>query len=180
MSRFFKWFIYYLEKISTQWYILILAIGIVSGYIFIKKYNNEKNRKYIYIWLSLEYYVLILVSTVFSRVKTDVYQMDLNPFVFLNKLIRGNIDNRYEVYLNILLLMPIGVLIGRVTKRHKVTTLGMILSFAIEILQYVLQKGTFETSDILMNTLGVLCGTFVLQGMIYIKKYSKNGFYDKK
>jgi glycopeptide antibiotics resistance protein len=137
-------------------------------------YTNKKVEKKILIsiWLMTGYYLTVLVSTVFSRTSLDFYNYDINIFNFVNKLIYGNIDNRYEVYLNILLLLPVGFLLAVIfnKKIDRIIVTGFSMSLIIELLQLILKKGTFEISDLLMNTFGVILGVGIYQFFFFIFK----------
>lgn len=158
--RLFNWYKYYLNSISLTWGIMAMIIGILFILILRWMYYKEKieRKSIIPLWLSAEYYFLTLASTVFSRVKADIYRYNLNPFDMFDKLFNGNIDNRYEVYLNILLLLPIGFLLSTVCEKLKIVLIGFTMSSTIEVLQLISLKGTFEIGDILMNTLGIFLG----------------------
>lgn len=172
LIRLFNWYKFYLNSISLKWNITAAIIGILFIVVLCWMYYREKieRKSIIPLWLSVEYYFVALASTVFSRVKADVYRYNLNPFDIFDKLFHGNIDVRYEVYLNVLLLLPIGFLLSAVCRKHKIVLIGFTMSSVIEVLQLISMRGTFEIGDILMNTLGIFLGIEIYKLAIRIKK----------
>lgn len=65
--------------------------------------------------------------------------------------------------MNLLMLMPAGVLLGigfDMRKKYVVITRVMI-SLPIEVLQLIIRRGLFEFDDILHNSIGCLIGDVV-------------------
>lgn len=67
-----------------------------------------------------------------------------------------------NVLLNIALFAPLGVLLPLLFRRlrrwYAALAAGFGVSLAIEVLQYVLQRGTLDVDDLFANTLGCLLG----------------------
>jgi glycopeptide antibiotics resistance protein len=65
---------------------------------------------------------------------------------------------------NILLFMPMGFLLKGVNStkstRH-IVMIGMLASIGIELVQLVFRIGVCDIDDVLLNTLGTLCGVVV-------------------
>ena len=70
-----------------------------------------------------------------------------------------------QIILNTMFFVPIGLMqpyvINEKVKRPIRTTIiiGFLLSLTVELLQLILHRGTFETEDIITNTLGTAIGT---------------------
>lgn len=158
--RLINWYIFYLDSISLMWGIATIVLGVLLIGIMYWMYHKRKiePKSAFALWFTIEYCFMILASTVFSRVRADAYRYNLNPLEVIYKLFDGNIDDRYEVYLNILLLLPIGFLLSRICKKYKIILIGIFMSLTIEFLQLLLMCGTFETGDIILNIFGVFLG----------------------
>lgn len=159
ISRIIWWYQFYIKKIPIKWYFFLIILGFASAVILIKM--NLRRKKAIVLWMVIEYYLLILVSTVFSRSRNLKRSYDLNFFNFVDKIYNGNIDNRFEVYLNILMLMPIGILLCVIYKEIHSIVSCLFLSLIIEFLQLIFYRGSFEISDLIMNTFGAMLGCVI-------------------
>lgn len=69
-----------------------------------------------------------------------------------------------ENYLNILLFVPIGCLVGLVTKKYRLINailVGLFVSETIECAQLIWQRGTFDVNDLMNNTIGAMVGGLI-------------------
>lgn len=74
-----------------------------------------------------------------------------------------------ENYLNILLFVPIGCLVGLVTKKYRLINailVGLFVSETIECAQLIWQRGTFDVNDLMNNTIGAMIGGLIAVAMI--------------
>jgi glycopeptide antibiotics resistance protein len=168
VSRVIRWYQFYLEKISLKWYFILMLLGVISV-VFLLRMHLTRKRKIIF-WLAIEYCFLVLASTVFSRSRNMGYGYSLNPLGFMNKIYNGNIDDRYEVYMNILMLIPIGTLLAVIYKKVTCVMICLFFSLIIEILQLIFHRGSFEISDLIMNTMGGLFGCIIYSVWSFILK----------
>ena len=105
--------------------------------------------------------VIIILLTLINRV-TKNRSNYLIPF---QNVIPLTIYRIQQITLNTLLFVPIGTslpfcLNAKTTKPiRSAIILGFVLTISIEFLQLVLKRGTFETEDIITNTLGTAVGT---------------------
>lgn len=68
-------------------------------------------------------------------------------------------------FFNILLFVPIGILAGIITPKHKIllaTLLGLFLSETIECSQLIWKLGTFDVDDLFNNTVGAFVGALIV------------------
>lgn len=75
-----------------------------------------------------------------------------------------------ENYLNILLFVPIGCLVGLVVKIYRLVyavLVGLFVSETIECAQLIWQRGTFDVNDLFNNTLGALFGGIIAIAVIH-------------
>lgn len=81
-----------------------------------------------------------------------------------------------SAFMNVLMFYPGGLLLLSLRPRWKIPILLavlLIMSVAIEVLQYRYSLGFAETDDVLHNTLGAWLGMFALRQ--YQKNYEKTG-----
>lgn len=115
----------------------------------------------------LDYFFLVLFSTVFSRPARPEMEYVFTPFwkywIAFRML---NMFGLFEIVMNIVLFVPIGYLAPTLLKSCRfiknefvrVLLFCMSLSVTIELLQLVLHRGMCETDDLTHNTLGTLIG----------------------
>lgn len=109
--------------------------------------------------------VLILLFTVSGR-KSGIYDISLIPFISFENA-KTNTELYRSMFMNLLLFMPLGLCMPfALPKKVKIKGLltigaGMVLSIAIEAIQFFFSLGRCETDDVIMNTTGVIIGTSV-------------------
>lgn len=131
------------------------------------------------------YVLLVLFSTVFTRMEEPQFKYNLELFWSYRWGIteRGDLMIR-EIILNTLMLVPIGLLVpvicGNTCKKvFFITALcGLCVSGTIEILQLVLKRGLCEFDDLFHNTLGVVIGYFIVWIISKLTLYWKNRWKD--
>jgi glycopeptide antibiotics resistance protein len=82
-------------------------------------------------------------------------------------LYNGRIDYN-EIFLNILIFVPLGLYVGILFK--KLTTARKIFSFFVvslfcEVCQFILKIGAFDITDIINNTFGGIIGLMLFKGL---------------
>lgn len=119
-----------------------------------------KNRKISYKWLFTVF--LVLYITTFRR-EPQEQLIRIIPFETIT------LRTIYTDFLNILLFLPFGYGIYEMNaskkklKRLPINLMaGFMVSFAVEILQFVLRRGIFDTEDLIFNTIGAALG-----GLLY-------------
>ncbi len=136
----------------------IFAIGVVS---FVFWGGWKRGFKWSSGLLAIEYCLLILSNAVFYRKAADVRKMNLRPLWTYNEIALGDNALKYEIILNIVLFIPLGLLFGiifRLSGWRKVFVLGCIASCVVELMQLVMMKGLCEIDDVIHNTLGTIIG----------------------
>lgn len=76
--------------------------------------------------------------------------------------------------LNVILFVPFGLLLGcgfRGISWKKVLLIGLGISFSIELLQYIFNRGFCETDDLIHNILGCILGFAVYKLFTSLIKY---------
>ena len=125
---------------------------------------DEKEGRYI---LALVIYTFFIIyMAVLSRgvakqayIKMDLLQCYLQP---------SDISYR-DVLVNIVGFIPVGVLVGVMSRRHRVAKAllaGVIVSMAIEGSQLIWKKGVFDVDDIFNNAVGAVIGGVIVVAVI--------------
>ena len=123
--------------------------------------------------LLVEYYFLVLCSTVICRASSGERHIEIMPFWNYS-----NIWNRVdypadliEVLLNVALFVPIGLLLGGIGfKIRKIILSGIFLSGIIEVSQFAFCKGLCETDDVMHNSVGAFLGYLGFLGILKGKR----------
>ena len=160
--------IYFFQRLFSYLQIdfrFYLGGGIIALFLSycICKVNRCLRKQYKYIFL-LSYYIMItLAVTVFSRIKNNGYSIlyDLPHFELLLTKSKGASFLLREYLFNVIMFVPFGILLrlsfGKKTLKVCVCY-AFLFSLLIESLQLVLQRGNFEISDLLFNTIGSVVG----------------------
>jgi glycopeptide antibiotics resistance protein len=154
-------------------YFPIAAIIAFLTAILTRYYNHKKKMSLtqsIALILLTTYIFLVFASTVFSRTPTDYYSYELLPFWSYRRIWQGSQGLFWEDVLNVIMLLPLGVLVPIVMKPanrkdsrvfRRVVLIGFFTSVTIELLQLILKRGLFEFDDMFHNTLGVAIGYWI-------------------
>jgi len=133
--------------------------------------NETKGNKAVLGFLFLGYLALLIYLMFFSeamgRTQGPHFSYNLEPFREIRRCLeRWQVTGLPYVILNlagnVAAFVPFGYLLPRLWKWGRlfpVTWLGcMLTSFLLECLQYLLQVGSFDVDDIILNTAGGLLG----------------------
>uniref|UniRef100_UPI004056C2A5 VanZ family protein n=1 Tax=Agathobacter sp. TaxID=2021311 RepID=UPI004056C2A5 len=136
---------------------------------------NKKH--YIWVWACFLAYLLSLCyvlffAEMFGRTEhPGEYRYNLTLFQEIGRYYRLGIRwNRWRLFIlnvigNIGVFIPFGIFIPTLFSRCKNVFLTIILtlqmSLAVEVIQLVTQVGSFDVDDLLLNTIGGLCGYII-------------------
>lgn len=167
-----------------------LATGFVMAFVVAMSVERLLRKKWTIpqgiLWIILGGYLnVVYMSTVFARQDYGVYDYELKLFWTID-VIRATHSREMirECVLNVLMLSPIG-LIGpalidgkherkRYWKRVVMPiVLGTLVSFSIEFLQLILQRGLFEWDDMIYNVGGVILGVIFNRIVLKITRINK-------
>ena len=125
------------------------AWGILSGYLF-----------------------LIFSTTVLARDAKPEYDYDFELFWSYSAIKAGREDLLFLNIANLLMLMPVGFLIGciGVARYRWVTLIGVGISGVIEFAQLLLKRGMFEFDDIFHNALGCVVGYLIYRVFKWVRE----------
>ncbi len=115
--------------------------------------------------LLVAYFLLVLIVTLILRSKTNSQNgsIILNPiYSYRSAWINSSISEWRNIILNIAMFIPFGILLPIIFNRFRVVSnilkLTVLMSVLIEVIQLILRRGIFETSDVIHNTMGGLIG----------------------
>ena len=122
-------------------------------------------QKYVARLLLTEYIILIFCSTVVFRDAKGIYKFKPASLEYYKELLDGNYMNVVpEMLMNIIVFIILGIFLSAAFKSInwcRVLVVGFGISMSIEILQYVLRRGTAEILDVILNVVGCLIGYWV-------------------
>lgn len=145
---------------------------LIGSLLIVVRYGFGRGWRYLIMLVLVEYLFLIYGSTVFFRSPLISSDYNFIPFWSYVSAINGEEELLSENLLNVIVFIPIGVLVGLLVNTNKsrvyvshpqwswmrALIIGLSLSFGIEMLQFLLQRGFSELDDIIHNTLGFMFG----------------------
>lgn len=157
---------------------LSLCAGTLVIVLLYKKGKLSKHSRNISILLWI-YTLFLLYITIIGRYTFDDYRERLIPFEsYRQYFTTGNISELKGIILNILIFIPFGFLIAKLFRNRKSANIafcsGFFLTVAIESLQYITHTGTFETDDIIHNSIGTMIGCLLWIAMKHRKSVSQS------
>lgn len=159
---YFEWIFFRIPPELIYIHLLIVLIGLSLICYSIQPY--KKRLKYSSLLILLGYISLVICSTLILRESFDDYRYELIPFWSYYAYVHRDSQLLTQIYLNILLFVPIGLLLG-ISLNHKgvirILFIGVEISFLIECCQLIFKKGIFEFDDMFHNTLGCLIGYLI-------------------
>lgn len=127
----------------------------------------SEKKKIVCLILFIAYILVVLKLTIFRFAKYYAKpQLNLTLFMNLIKVYKNfGLMEFLRLFLgNIGWFIPFGFFVSMLLKKnkvYKVTALGFLFSFSIEILQFVFHKGVAELDDLILNTIGTVIGCFL-------------------
>lgn len=157
---------------------------IIVGVILLRKVcASSRVKRQISLIVCSVYTVCVLCKTVFSRVIRSP-QIRIDFLWSYRAWLSGQPGMLSQIYLNILLFVPFGLLTyAALTGKRKgalTAILGIVLSISIELLQLYFHRGTFELDDILNNTIGTIIGALIAYGIEYLFERREKKFETKR
>ena len=176
---------------SMREIVLFLIILSVCSFFSIRAAHRHQIKIYqVLASLALLVYLgVVFASTVFTRMPT-VRQYELIPFwSWYEVFIKHSRSLLVENLLNILLLLPAGVLLPIIFARRLRPSvafmIGALISAVIVVSQLILRRGLFEWDDMFHNGLGCMLGCLIvnavmervkrMKGLKKMKKREKHG-----
>ena len=141
----------YIFTLIPDWIFIYLPIITIVLVVLLWRYRCSV--------LLASYTILLLCHTVIFRYVSEGAECQFIPFGKLITADQISSDTWWEVALNVVLFIPIGILLTCLLGKDKwklAIGVGALMSFVIELLQLILKRGMCETDDVIFNTLG--CG----------------------
>lgn len=146
----------YSSKLSNILYIMSIVTALWSGIEIVMQHRGSYFR---YIWKFINIvgvlvgFYGILSYTVLNRVPSDSHM-----FVFV---VQYNPEFYREMLMNVFLYFPFGLCLSTFISTWSIL-IGFLLSFCIEVWQFIAGTGLAQGTDVIMNTLGCTMGVFSL------------------
>lgn len=164
-------------------FFILLAFSLLFG-ICKKLFAMKKCYNYIIATFIFIYVIFILYITLFSRLNTEsAGEYSLIPFESYYLAAHGMREMIRESILNILFFYPLGYLFGNLNfdkinlKRWMIIPISCVLSFVVELSQYIFKLGYAEIDDVIHNTLGCVFGLLLcvlIEKVLVVVSQNKN------
>lgn len=120
--------------------------------------DKEKISKYIDGFIIV--YILFLIAITFFKAKLHYYSYITNPIDSFMEIKHYRLGGIINIFGNLLMYVPIGIYIKeKLNPRNNIAILCFIIYITfVEVIQAITKTGTFDTNDIIMNTLGFIIG----------------------
>lgn len=141
-------------------------------------YTNKLTQVLVLIYLIALVWILLFKMGVHFTYMENSRSINLIPF-YEPLILNGKLDLG-ELVMNVLIFVPLGIYAGILFKGWiigKKLFLFFIISFLIEVLQYIFGIGAFDITDLINNTFGGIIGLMIYTG---IEKAFKNSVKAQK
>lgn len=165
-------FLHYGPMAAITGVLVILGIVLLSGAKDAKEIELtwENIRKYILFYIFYVYCFIMISITILSRAPGSRKTVDMQLFSTFS----ANVSDNIFPLENVLLFIPLGLLLPLLWEglNHLtyVLLIGLLFSIMIEAIQFITQRGFFQTDDILLNLIGTGIGALIYYVLIQIKK----------
>ncbi len=165
----------------------LVVAGILGGiylcwyYLYFKKKWPDKKlnrKKLIGWWIFIIYLVVVIGATMLSRGgffgNTRIYPLF---YSYRDAWTDFSITEWRNIILNIGMFVPFGFFLPCLIKKTaafwKVSVIGFLFTFSIELVQLLSKRGVFEPDDLLGNTVGAMIGYGVYCLVTYLVRKRK-------
>ena len=140
--------------------------------------QNHYRRNVLWFVLVVIYVLCLLYLTLFSRSRSLSRALSLNLFRSYKLWFTGSSVRGLAILQNIALFIPCGYLFSTVlpSKRSAILA-GILLSLAIEIIQYYTGPGSADIDDFFNNTIGVLIGVALYLAVLQLNSRSEKRLF---
>lgn len=159
---------------------LLLCVAILGVVYIVFQEKNKKEREFpwkkaILILLFAGYTVIVLYATILRGTGYGTKYINLHLFRAWKEVWNSfSVKTWLNVLLNIALFVPLGILLpcfgSTMKKWYVMLGAGFGVSFLIEILQYILNRGLFDIDDLFANTLGAMLGFCIVMFIASVQK----------
>ena len=171
----FKGF-FYIRRLTYIALVVITALPVY--FFFINRYIKKKRvKQFINRTVLLGYLTVIIYFTLITKRPQNERLINFTPFWSYGKFFE--VDYQWQIYMNILLFLPLGFLLPLTTDKMKgwfVVVFAIILSSMIEATQFFLQLGLCEFDDVFHNALGAWIGYLYCRFGKWLSSYALRRF----
>lgn len=150
--------------IGVAW-ICVTALGLFAGLLWARKKITIPDNA---LHLGMVIYTAGLITLLFFRPNgPGADNINIIPFETIQLYISGNAEPLvalYNIGANIALTVPFGIYYHLIAKRASILTLTLVAITSvsiIETLQLVLERGSMDIDDLILNTTGFILGYLV-------------------
>ena len=151
-----------MAKVTGQSVALWILIAVIAGIITYILYRHSKIKASVAILtpVLIFYLSFVLTITIIERVPIGTQRYNLELFWTIRHIIAGNTDLILEIFWNIVLFIPLGLLLSALLSGRAWISIPicMAASAAIEVTQLLTHRGLFEFDDIIYNSAGAVIG----------------------
>lgn len=154
----------YLSRILPRYWFgfFMLAAGTAIYQLWCAKRHEKPAKAALRDGIAEIYVLTVILMTCGTRLPDPHISMELIPFgSYVRLLSGGGLREAFQIGANILLFVPLGILIPRITGERglwNTAKYALLFSFAIEFTQLITRVGCFETDDVIHNVLGAVIG----------------------
>lgn len=152
-----------------------LLIVIVVSLFFLSVLSSKVSNKI----LLILYLIVILYMTLLNRNPHSSRNAWFRIFATYQYFLT-NAYLRREILNNIILFIPLGTIVARLWPRWRRLIVPVMVSVAIELLQFITKRGFFETDDIISNSIGGIIGFSAAMLFLYAKSVLRRQYPLKK
>ncbi len=150
-------------------------------------WNRKKGHAWIWVcflaYLFALFYVLFFAEAFGRTGTTEEYRYNLTPFQEIGRYYHVGLSQNWDLFMinvvgNIAAFVPFGMFIPMLFSKCKNVLLTALLSLEfslmIEVIQLISRVGSFDVDDLLLNTIGGVCGWTAFCMGTFIKRNVKN------
>lgn len=179
----FHWrYLFFYDKIMSVYMLWASFMIFYTAKLFTEKNKNPNidDYKSFYSLMSKIFIFLFILTFIYCfflcrNQSDDIIPFNFKPFeAFKHTFLSGKFDYEQLIYFfgNIVIFMPIGALLSLKIKNIPLQIiLPVLISVAIEIMQYYFRLGFGDIDDIILNALGSYAGTAIV---CLFKRFMKN------
>ena len=139
---------YYIISIVLL-FLSILCCCLIIAFIF-----NRQIYRRLFILISICYFSFLFFA-LFCRTAIS-REFILNPLDSIKAL--NNWRMFFQTFLNLAMFVPLGCCMWKINSIKKVMIIAVCISFSIELIQGITQRGFFDTFDIIIYCFGIMIG----------------------
>ena len=150
-----------MEKVTGQsvaiWMLLTFIAGIITYLLY--RHGKMKASTATIIPIFVFFLSCVLTITIIERVPRRKLRYNLELFWTIKRVLVGSTFLFWEVFWNVALFVPIGLMASALLKRPWAAVIfGVLMAVVIELTQLLTLRGMFEFDDIIYNSMGATLG----------------------